>query len=152
MDDARDADYHLLWVGKQLAFIRIAADYLEALGEDAAIEAAYHASAGVSDAKDVADSRASWLNQELQLGYVDGNAVRLTDECFLHKVVTKLPHVKDHLGRLQSAFRVKAEATRDQAVIKGVVGFPEAGSYNYHWTNIGMTAMKPLYWVLSKAL
>ena len=48
---------------------------------------------------------------------------------------------EDHDGKraVLSAFRVKVEATREQAVIKGVVGFPEADSYNYHCTNIGIT-------------
>ena len=59
---------------------------------------------------------------------------------FCHRVQNGMAK-EDHDGKraVFSAFRVKVEATRDQVVIKGVVGFPEAGSYNYHCTNIGMT-------------
>ena len=59
---------------------------------------------------------------------------------FCHRVKNGMAS-EDHDGKraVFSAFRVKVEATRDQVVIKGVVGFPEAGSYNYHCTNIGMT-------------
>ncbi len=48
---------------------------------------------------------------------------------------------EDHDGKraVLSAFRVRVEATRDQVVVKGVVGFPDPDTSNYHWTNIGMT-------------
>ena len=58
---------------------------------------------------------------------------------FCHRIKNGIAK-EDHDGKraVFSAFRVKVEATREQAVIKGVVGFPEADSYNYHCTNMGM--------------
>ena len=48
---------------------------------------------------------------------------------------------EDHDGKVAvvSAFRIKAEATKKRVVIRGTIGVPEAVSYNYHCTNIGMT-------------
>ena len=62
---------------------------------------------------------------------------------FCHRVKNGMAR-EDHDGKraVFSAFRVTVEATRDQVVIKGVVGFPEARSYNYHCTNIGMYVHK----------
>ena len=47
----------------------------------------------------------------------------------------------DHEGRrgVLSMLRVKASATKDQVVIRGVVEFPEQGDISCHCTNIGMT-------------
>ena len=46
-------------------------------------------------------------------------------------------HNEGRIGVL-SMLRVKAEVTKKQVVIRGVVEFPEPASYNYHWTNIGI--------------
>ena len=45
------------------------------------------------------------------------------------------------------------EATvSDTGEIKGSIAVPSGSNPIHHCTNMGMTAMKPLYWVLSKAL
>ena len=100
-ENVREADYHLLWVGKQLAFIRIAAELLDNVGEKDILNATYHAVAGISSAKGVADSTASWLNQELALGYRVGNALTLAHEPFFYKVSAKLRHSEVPLRHLQ---------------------------------------------------
>ena len=50
----------------------------------------------------------------------------------------------DHLdndGRREvlSMLRVKATATKERVVIRGMVEFPQQGDISYHCTNIGMT-------------
>ena len=110
-----------------MTFIRIAANQLEALTEEFAMEAEYHASAGMNAARGVADSTASWLNGELGLGAKEGNALSLTHNPFLYKVAAKLPKVEEHLRRLAAwagvfhTQRLKAQHGNGLAMFYGKV-------------------------------
>ena len=77
-------------------------------------------------------------NQKAEQHDLEQAEARLTEFC---QRVRDGMVAEDHDGKraILSAFRVKVEATKGRVVIQGVVGFPEAGRYNYHCTNIGMT-------------
>lgn len=56
-----DADFHLVGVGRAIAFVRMAASVLETFGHESLRIAEYHAYAGISASRTAIDATSSWL-------------------------------------------------------------------------------------------
>lgn len=97
--DIGDKEYYLYGCGRAIAFVRMAADVLESLGNRQKT-AEYHAYVGISGARTAIDAAANWLRIHLDAPVGQPLFCDFAKRWFLRKLGQKKPEIKSYIKTL----------------------------------------------------
>lgn len=102
--DLSDEHYYLYGSGRALAFVRMAADALQALGNEQKI-AEYHGYVGISAVRTAIDAAANWLRIRLNVTVRSPLLVDFTKADFLKALIAKQPSIRSYVECLGALAR-----------------------------------------------
>jgi len=99
--DITDEDKYLYGCGRAIAFIRMAAEALDELGNEQKV-AEYHGYAGISAARTSIDAATNWLNIALGIKQKQSSALDIAKDGFYKNIVDRRPSIILYVDCLRS--------------------------------------------------